>query len=369
MLREVFIVGGARTPFASWKRARTGSGSRGGALAAFDPAALAVAACRGALERTGIAPAEVDRLNFGNMYQVGPHACYGGRYVSLGTGLPPEVPSVALNMACGTGLAALIHSAREVAADEARTVLCAGADCPSRVEKEIFAPSFFDEACGSEIGATVEPLAAAKGIDGAAMDAWALESHRRARRAAGSAAEEIVPVDGLSFDDAVAEEPDAIPFAAAKRTFGGGVSARNTHAIVDGASALLLDARRRDGTLGRFVDGVSVGIAPARMGVASVPAIRALLEKTGRSVSSVDLFEINETFAAQLLLDAGELSIPPEKLNVNGGAIAFGHPFAATGGKLVLGLLLELRRRNLSSGIAAICVGGGIGVAVLVERL
>lgn len=289
--------------------------------------------------------------------------------MSLRAGLPPEVPSLAMNMACGTGLAALIQSAREIACGDAELSLCVGADCPSLVDKEIFGPSFYDEECGSEIGATVEALAAERGIDAAAMDAWALESHLRAKRAKAVAREEIVAFGGLALDDSVLENPAAVSFANAKRLYGGGISGRNTHAIVDGAAALVLGAQRPDGALGRFVDGASVGVEPARMGLASVPAIRALLKKTGKTIADIDLFEINETFAAQVLMDIGELQIPPEKVNVNGGAIAFGHPFAATGGKLVLGLLLELRRRKLRTGIAAICVGGGIGVAVLVERL
>jgi acetyl-CoA C-acetyltransferase len=349
MPRKAFIVAGARTPFAVWKRARSGSGARGGALAGFLPSELATAACRAVLERAGSDPGEIDRLVFGNMYQVGPHACYGGRYVALRSGLSPQTPSIAVNMACGTGLAALIHAAREIEGEHAETALCAGADCPSRIEKDIFVPSFFDEECGQEIGAAVEALAKERGIDRAAMDAWAIESHRRAGAARAAAGEEIVPVGDSAY--------------------GGAVTARNTHAIVDGGTALLLSSRDRESALGRFVDGVAIGIEPERMGYASVPAIRSLLKRAGLGVDDIDLFEINETFAAQLLLDIGELRIPPERVNVNGGAVAIGHPFAATGGKLVLGLLLELRRRGLKRGIAAVCIGGGQGVAVLVERL
>lgn len=362
----VYILGGARTPFAVWKRGRTGRGKRGGKLAGIHPFDLGAAACRAALTRSAVRAEEVDRLVFGNMYQIGPHGCYGGRYVSLKAGLPPAVPSIALNMACGTGLAALIAASREISAGAAETALCAGADSPSLVDKSIFAPSFHDEACGKDIGETVESFAARRGIDRAAMDAWALESHRRARAAASRLAEEIAD-DG--FDDAVLDVPEPGVFARAKHTHGGAVTNRNTHAVVDGGSALLLSRTPRAGALGRFVAGAAVGVEPERMAYASVPAIEKLLRDTGRAVEDVDLFEINETFAAQLLLDCAALSIAREKVNVNGGAIALGHPFAATGGKLVLGLLLELGRRNLKTGVAAICVGGGLGVAVLVERV
>jgi len=366
MPQEVFILGGARTPFTVWKRGRTGSGKRGGALAQDHPFDLGAAVCRGALARTGVSNEAVERIVFGNMYQIGPHGCYGGRYVGLRAGLPPETSSMAVNMACGTGLAALIAGGREIASGSAKTVISVGADTTSLIEKSIFVPSFHDEACGKDIGETVEPLAQERGIDRAAMDDWALESHQRAKSASERLSEEII---GSGSDDAVLERPTPDLFSSAKPAHNGAITAKNTHAIADGASALILSSQRRDGMLGRLVGDATIGLDPLRMGYASVPAIKKLLSETGRTIDEIDLFEINETFAAQLLLDIEELGIPREKVNVNGGAIAIGHPFAATGGKLVLGLLLELGRRGLKTGVAAICVGGGLGVAVLVERL
>lgn len=359
-------MGGARTPFAVWRRGRTGDGKRGGALAKDHPFDLGADACRAALVKTGVSPESVDFLVFGNVYQIGPNACYGGRYVSLRAGLAPELPSLTVNMACGTGLSALISASREIVAGGVDTVLSVGADTASLIDKSIFIPSFHDQACGREIGETVQTLAAREGIDRAAMDAWSLESHRRARAARDFQREEIV---GDGIDDAVLEDPGPEAFANAKVAHEGAVTSRNTHAIVDGASALVLSATRLDGALGLLLASATVGIEPDRMGVASVAAIKKLLTEAARSVEEIDLFEINETFAAQLLLDIRELNIPKEKVNVNGGGIAFGHPFAATGGKLVLGLLLELGRRGLKTGVASICVGGGLGVAVLVERL
>ncbi len=362
----VTILGGARTPFAVWKRGRTGFGQRGGQLAQDHPFDLAAAACRAALKKSEVSLESVERLVFGNMYQVGPHGCYGGRYVSLRAGLSPEIPSLAVNMACGTGLAALITASQEIVAGGAKTVLCAGADTPSLIDKPIFGGSFHDESCGMDIGETVERLARQHGIDRAEMDAWSLESHRRAGAAREFFREEI---EGKGVDDGVMENPTSEDFAAARQSHGGAVTVRNTHSIVDGGSALVLSASPRDAALGRFVSGATVGVEPDQMGIASVPAICKLLKEAGRSIEDIDLFEIHETFAAQVLLDIKELKIPPEKVNVNGGAIALGHAFAGTGGRLVLGLLHELKRRQLKTGVAAICVGGGLGVAVLVETL
>lgn len=376
MEREVFLLSGARTPFCVWARGRRGDGARGGALRERDPFDLGAAAIRGALVRGTLAPERVDRVVFGNMYQDGPHACYGARYIGLRAGLPDRVPCLTLSMACGTGLHSLIEAAQDVKSGEADCVAAGGTDVVSRIPKEIFVPSFHDLACGSPIGRTVEPLAAARGIDRAEMDRFALQSHRRARsaRAAGRLGEEIVAVDAIAEDDAILPEAEEGRVARAKPAQGeaGGVTSANTHAIVDGASALIVcSGKALSGAqipLGRLRAWAYAGVAPAEMGLASVPAVREALGRAGWKTAEVDLFEINETFAAQLLIDIRELGLQEAKVNVNGGAIAFGHPFAASGGRLVLGLLLELKRRGLKRGVASICVGGGMGVAVAVER-
>ena len=152
------IVSGARTPFCAWARGRRGDGGRGGALSALDPFELGGTSLRGALNLSGLSGKDVDRLVWANMYQDGPHGCYGARYAAWKAGLPPEIPALTLNLACGGGLSAVVEAAQDVASGEARAVLAGGADCPSRLSKEVFAPSFTDLSCSSPIAATIEPL-------------------------------------------------------------------------------------------------------------------------------------------------------------------------------------------------------------------
>jgi acetyl-CoA acetyltransferase family protein len=372
MLRPVVVLGGARTPFALWARGRKEDGSPGGALKALDPFDLGASALKGALERSSVPADAVEHVVFGNAYHVGAHAVYGGRYAALRAGVPAKVPASTVALACGSGLYAVAAAAREIELGS-DLVAASGADSSSLVPKEVFGPSFVDMACGKAIGKTVEDLARDYGVDRAAMDAWALRSHQLAREAqlAGRLAEEIVPTAGVELDDALMTEPSAERFAAAKPARGvEQVTSLNTHAIVDGGSAVILASEkgaqgRR--SLGRLLSAETVALEPDRMGLASVPAIRSAVAKAGLKIGDIDLFEINETFAAQALIDVKELGVSESKVNVNGGAIALGHPFAGTGPKQVLELLLELRRRGLKHGAAAICVGGGQGVAAVVE--
>lgn len=370
---DAFIISGARTPFCAWSRGRKGDGSRGGALAALDPFELGGAALRAALERGGPGAAAPDRVVWANMYQDGPHGCYGARYAAWKAGLPESVPALTLNLACGGGLSAVAEAAQDVVSGEARAVLAGGADSPSRLSKEVFAPSFTDLSCGLPIAATVEPLAKAAGLSRADLDAYALESHRRAVAGAARLAEEVVPVPGAAADDLPQAGLAIEDLAAAKAGQPLGlVTARNTHAVADGGAALLLAdeawaAERGAAPLCRVAASAYAGVPPREMGVASVPAVRGALARAGWQASSVDLWEVNETFSAQLLLDARALDLDLSRVNVNGGSIALGHPFAASGARHVLGLALELRRRGLRRGGAAVCVGGGLGVAVLLE--
>ncbi|MCR4295410.1 MAG: hypothetical protein NUW21_07730, partial [Elusimicrobia bacterium] len=250
----------------------------------------------------------------------------------------------------------------------------AGADAPSRLRRDIFVPSFTDISCGKHIAKTAEERAGEAKLSREAMDAWALGSHKKAQASAKLRAAEIVPVAGLAEDDAI--RPDASPetFAAAKLLFSDGTTVMthaNVHGIVDGGAALVLASAKaaRGRALGRLVSSALVGVPPERMAYAAVPAVRLALERARWRASEVDVWEINETFAAQVLLDRAELGIDAERVNPNGGAIALGHPFGATGVRLVHTLLLELRRRSRRRGVAAISVGGGLGIAVCVEAL
>ena len=370
---KAVLLAGARTPFCAWSRGRRGDGGRGGALAALDPFELGGAALAGALKRSGLAATDVQRVVWANMYHDGPHACYGARYAAWKAGLGPETFALTLNLACGGGLSAVVEAVQDVETGEAAAILAGGADCASRLTKEVFAPSFTDLSCESPIAATVEPLASEAGLTRADLDAWALESHRRAVAARARLAEEVVPAGGATEDDIPQAGLAAAELAGAKAGFPRGlVSARNTHALADGGSAVMLAEASWAKTRGlKALAGVAAtgyaAVAPERMGVASVPAVRAALAKAGWTAESVDLWEINETFAAQLLLDARELGLDLARVNVNGGSIALGHPFAASGGRLLLGLALEMRRRRARRGVAAVCVGGGLGVAVCLE--
>ena len=372
-MSDVLILEGARTPFTAWSSGTTGDGRKGGLLKGQDPFDLGAAALKGALAKAGVPPWRVDKVVFGNMYHVGAHACYGARYVGHRAGIPPEVPCLAVNLACGTGLQAVISAAEEIASGRAALVAAVGADCASMVRRDVFVPSFKDLSCGRHIAETAQDLSREHGLSRSDQDRWAALSHDRARaaRRRGVFAEEIVPAGEASEDDAILPEPDPGFFERSKPLFEGGSGTHaNTHAIVDGGSALLLCAQAppHGRALGRYLGGAVVGIEPGRMAYASVVAIRGLLVRLGLAVSDIDLFEINETFAAQILVDMKELAIPEDRLNCNGGALALGHPFSATGARLVLTLLKELRRRSLKRGIASICVGGGLGVAVAVER-
>ncbi len=375
-MRDVYILAGARTPFTVWSRGRRGDGGRGGALADKDTFELGAAALKGALERSGVAPGRLDRLVFGNMYQDGAHGCYGARYVGWRAGLPPTIPCMTLHFSCGSGLNAVVESAQDIQTGEADLVGTGGTDVISRLPKTTFLPSFFDLSCDMIIGRSAELLALKAGISRAEMDRWTAESHTRARaaRAAGRLAEEIVPVDEVREDDGIFDEPVQERLAAARtlKEGDGRVTDANTHALVDGASALILAADKDAGggkPLGKLLAWSHVAVPPEEMCLASIPAIREVLGKLGAQADDIDLYEINETFAVQLLLDIRELGVKEARVNVNGGALALGHPFAGTGGKQVLGLLLELRRRGLKRGIASICVGGGQGVAVALESL
>ncbi|OGP33619.1 MAG: hypothetical protein A2X88_09410 [Deltaproteobacteria bacterium GWC2_65_14] len=294
--------------------------------------------------------------------------------MTLRAGCPPELPGMAVALACGTGLQTLATAAEAVALGDAALVAAVAADCPSRVRRDVFVPSFIDPSCGMHIAKTAEARASERGLTRAAMDAWALRSHRTATASSHFLAEEIVPLAGLSADDAV--RPDAAPehFAQAKPLFEEGphlLSHANIHGVADGGTALILAAPKaaKGRALGRVVSTALVGVPPERMAYAAVPAVRKALEKARWRTSDVELWEIHETFAAQILLDRAELDVSEEKLNVRGGSIALGHPFAATGLRLVLSLLLELKRRGGRRGVAAVSVGGGLGIAACVEAL
>ncbi|MHB2025520.1 MAG: thiolase family protein [Elusimicrobiota bacterium] len=375
MTPDVFILSGARTPFALWSRAEKPDGTPGGALAKLDPFDLAAAAVTGALARAGLAAEDLDFLVFGNCYHIGAHACYGGRYVSHRIQAPVALASSSVNLACGAGLEALRAAAREINSAGRELVAACGSDSSSLVPRAVFAPSFTDLWCGRAIAQTSQDMARESGISRQDQDDWALLSHRRATaaRKAGIFKEEIVRAGDAREDDAIREGAEPEFFAASKPLQeGGNATHANTHAITDGGSALILASERAAAgktPLGRLVGVEIAGVSPERMAEGSAAAVRKLLAQIGWDLGSVDLFEINETFASQTLVDIQDLGLDPERVNVNGGALALGHPFAGSGARLVQAALGELGRRKLRRAVAAICVGGGLGIAAAVERV
>lgn len=372
-MNDILILEGARTPFCVWSGGARADGQKGGALKPYDPFDLGAAALKEALARCRLGADRLDKIVFANTYHVGPHACYGARYVGLRAGLPPHIPNLTVNLACGAGLQSIISAAGALALGEGKLVAAAGADSSSNVPRNVFVPSFKDASCGQHIALTSQDMAREAGISRAAQDRWSRQSHERAAAAMqkGYLAEEIVPLGSLGEDDGILENPDEAHFSQAKLLFETGeATGANTHGVCDGGSALIMaEASAAAGlpVVGRYVTGAVVGVPPEKMARASVEAVKKALAQAKLSLADIDLFELNETFASQLLIDLKELGLPEEKVNVNGGSIAIGHPWAGSGARLVTTLLKELRRRGQKRGVAAICVGAGSGIAVVVE--
>ena len=387
------IVEGARTPLAEYN----GSFSE---ISAID---LGVVAAKEALARSATDPAEVDHVIFGNALQTSGDAIYGARHVGLKAGVPKEVPALTVNRLCGSGFESIVQGAQRILLGEATTVLAGGMENMSQAPHVIrgarrglrfgqgqledsLMVALLDSWCGLYMAQTSDRVAAKYGISRQQQDEYALSSQSRAAAAWESCrlSEEIVGVDVQSGRKAVRVDrddhmrPDTTIEALAKLppSFGkdGQVTAGNASGIVDGAAAVVVttaENARRKGTkpLGRLVSWAVVGCDPELMGLGPAPAARIALEKAGISKEDVDLWEINEAFAGQILGVVRELGLDLAKLNVNGGAIALGHPLAATGTRLTLTLLKELRRRGARYGLAGACIGGGQGIAVVLESV
>jgi acetyl-CoA C-acetyltransferase len=382
---------------------RTPIGRFLGAFAETPAPLLGAAAVRAALADAGVAPGAVDELVFGHARSAGcgPNPA---RQVVRAAGLPDAVPAYTINKACGSGLKALALGADAIRAGAATTVVVGGMENMSRVPylldrarngyrlghatliDAMYQDGFLDPLSGLLMGATAENLARRDGIARAEQDAFALESQRRtaAAAAAGRFADEIVAVtarDSAGREQRVERDEHPRPETTLDKLGklppvfdpNGTVTAGNSSGITDGAAALVLmaeDAARRGGhpILGRIGPAVQVGVDPAVMGIGPVPALRLLFERTGLGAGDIDLVEINEAFAAQVLACLRQLPLDRERLNVNGGAIALGHPIGASGARIVVTLLHEMRRRDAKRGVASLCISGGQGMALLVER-
>lgn len=382
---------------------RTPIGKFGGALASLSAADLGSAAAAACLERAGIDGAAVDQLVFGHARQAG-----GGpncaRQISYRAGLPQERPAYTVNQACGSGLQAVLCAARSLLLGEASVVLAGGTESMSNTPyllprarwgyrlghaelvDGMYRDGFNDPLSGLVMGETAEELAVETGIDRTRADRWALESQQRcqAARGRGRFASEIAPVEVAGRKATTAVSADEHPrdgvtleqLAKLEPVFreGGTVTAGNASGITDGAAALLVLTESAAGRLGvepmaRLVDWEVVGVDPRIMGIGPVPAVRQLLSRHPLDYDSIDQVELNEAFASQVLACLAELPFDHGVVNPDGGAISLGHPIGCTGARILVTLLHGLAERDARHGIATLCVSGGMGLAVLVERL
>ena len=397
--REVVILGAARTPI----------GRYGGAFRDVHPAELGAVASRAALDRAGVPADEVQEVIFGHGRQAG-SGPNPARQVAHRTGVPVMAPAYTINKACASGMQALASAAQSILAGESDCVLAGGIESMSRMPylvdsadarwghrmghfplvDAMYRDGFQDPLSGLIMGETAEVLARQYGISRDESDAFAMESQQKTEAAqkAGHFSREIAPVtveergkQTVVTDDehprhgttreALAKLPPVFPNV---EGHAGIITAGSSSGITDGGAALVLAsdqwaADRGINPLARVTGWASAGVDPRVMGIGPVPAMAKLYERHGLDIDSFDLVELNEAFAAQVLAVLKDLDIPREKLNVNGGAIALGHPIGCTGARIVVTLLHEMLRRDVANGVATLCVSGGMGMALAIERL
>jgi acetyl-CoA C-acetyltransferase len=380
MLNDIFLVAPLRTPI----------GKFGGALASLTAPDLGVASAKATLARSGIDPNAVDEVVFGNARQagVGPNSA---RQIAIRSGLRHEVPAYTVNQACGSGLRAIMNAADQIRLGAASVVLAGGTESMSNTpyllprvrwgqrmgHQELvdgmYRDGFMCPLADEMMGATAETLADRYQISRDEQDRFAMSSQQKAARA--DLRDEIVPLNKLDHDDHRRPDTDLGSLAKLPPVFrkNGTVHAGNSSGITDGAASMLVasaDAVKQHGLepMARIVGYAQAGVDPKIMGIGPVPATRKLLADTGVSLDDIDLIELNEAFAAQVIACDRELHLDPAKLNVNGGAIALGHPIGATGARIVVTLLHSLKARNARLGLATLCISGGMGLSMLVER-
>ena len=392
-IRNLVLIDGVRTPMLDYN----------GDFAEITAIDLAAHAARALFERTGIAPSEIDQTFVGNALQTSSDAIYGARHVALKAGVPKEVPALTVNRLCGSGIQSVISGAHAILAGEGSTALVGGMENMSQAPhvirgarkgfrlgqgqlEDLLMTSLNDPFCGCYMAQTSNNLARDYSISREEQDAFAIRSQQRAGAAwaNGKLAEEVAPVEvgkgkrakRIERDDHLRPETTMEDLAGLATAFDkdGFVTAGNASGIVDGAAMMILSTSERAAERGwkpmaRILSWSVVGVEPSRMGIGPAPAIRAALKKAGMELSDLDLIEINEAFAGQILAVAKDLELDMEKLNVNGGAIALGHPLGASGTRLLITLSKELARRGGGRGVASACIGGGQGIAMIVESI
>lgn len=391
-MKEIVLLEGARTPFAEIS----------GSFREIDAIDLGAIAAKEAIQRSKISAEEIDHVVFGNVQQSSKNAHILARHVGLKAGTPIPVPALTINRLCGTGIESILTSARYILTGEANVVLAGGTESMSQVPHVIRGmrwgsplggtviedwvwDGLYDTVGKCSMGDTAENLAAKYEITREEVDQHALSSHNRAiaAREKGYLQEEIVPVTvkGRKGDKVIAEDEhirqtsmEQLGKLKARFVENGVVTPGNASGMVDGAAAVVLasgDYAEQNGLkpIARLVSWDVVGVEPKYMGIGPVPAIQGALRKAGLSISDLDLIEINEAFSAQYLACQKELGFDLEIGNVNGGAIALGHPLAASGTRISTTLIYELRRRKKKYGASAVCIGGGQGIAAIWEAL
>ncbi len=392
MSRRIVLAGACRTAI----------GSMGGTLSSVPAAELGTIVIREALKRANVAPEQVDQVYMGCVLQAG-QGQNVARQASVQAGIPIEVPAVTLNVVCGSGLESVNTAARLILTGEAEVVVAGGMENMSmapyvlkqarygyRMGNAPMVDSMVNDALWDafgdyHMGITAENIAERWGLTREELDAFAAESQQKAcaAREAGRFAEEIVPVEVKQKKETIVFDTDEGPrpgttaegIARLRPAFkpDGIVTAANSSSINDGAAALVVMSEEKAEELGvtplaYWEAGALAGVDPSVMGIGPVAATRKVMEKTGLTIDDFDLIEANEAFAAQSLAVARELGIDSAKLNVNGGAIALGHPVGASGCRILVTLLYEMKRRDAGTGLATLCIGGGMGCATVVKR-
>jgi acetyl-CoA acyltransferase 2 len=395
-MTSVVFLSGRRTPF----------GAFGGSLKDFSANDLGAHAAKAALRDAGVEAADVGHVVFGNALQTSADAIYHARHVGLRAGLPVEVPAMTVNRLCGSGFQAIVSGAEQILLGETDVALCGGAESMSQAPhvirgarwgelrlgeaggfmEDVLWAALTDTQCNLSMAQTAEKLAEQYGVSRAEADEVAVRSQQRAKRAwdEGRMQDEVEPVPVKTRKGEVlfnADEhmrPDTtIEALAALRPYfrkDGLVTAGNASGIGDGAAAVVIASeayaqKKGLAPIGRLVAWGIAGVQPDIMGIGPAPAARKALAKAGLSLDDMDLVDINEAFAPQFAAVAKDLGLDPEKTNVNGGAIAITHPLAASGARITVNLLHELRRRGARYALGAACIGGGQGMAVIVERM
>ncbi|MGX9134118.1 acetyl-CoA C-acetyltransferase [Rummeliibacillus sp. JY-2-4R] len=388
-----YIINGSRTAF----------GSFGGALKDISEIDLAVTTVKETIERSGVEASTIDEIIFGNIIHTSKNSAYLARHIGLKSGLPEESTALTVNRLCGSGLQAIVNAAQNILLGETNVAIAGGTEnmslaphvlrgtrfgSPNKAPKvdDMLFETLYDEYAECGMGVTAENLAVKYEISREEQDIFALNSHQKAKSAidSGRFAEEIVPVvvKGKKNKEIIVNQDEHVRrdiafdklhnlMPAFKEN--GTVTAGNASGINDGAASVLVASEeyvKQHGLqpLAKIVSWGIAGVDPKIMGIGPAPAIRKALNKANLSIADIDLFELNEAFAAQSLAVMKELNLEREKVNVNGGAVALGHPVGASGARITYSLALEMQKRNVRYGVASLCIGGGQGIAIVLEN-